>query len=361
MYSLRAAVSSSIAVVLLTAATGAPVGGSEETANLELVPTEDPAVLQAAFQPTEEWMDEPRQLAFGPDGSLWVWDGLDLWQAGVPDGPATARTFDTVHDLAVSLDGTLWVADRTGLWSLAKGRWTRDWQGAVYALEIAPDGTLLAVGGGMRGEPEHDDFSLIRIDSRTRSATPIEGLPAVDWPSGLVAPRDGGVWVAALKPDWGFVGLVFDEGLLLRHDGATWQGIDALGDSPVQGVPALAVGPDGSLWVLSRVLDENGASEPRLARLQGSEWTASSAADGVPLDVGMRVGSLAVDAAGRVWSAPGEQEDAQGIYAFDGEKWDRYLPGAFISDIIIGPEGSLWTAGSGGIHVIRPEAAATAE
>ena len=42
-----------------------------------------------------------------------------------------------------------------------------------------------------------------------------------------------------------------------------------------------------------------------------------------------------------------------------GSTWSRYLPGTLITDITIGLDGSIWTAGSGGIHVIEPEAVAT--
>ena len=43
-----------------------------------------------------------------------------------------------------------------------------------------------------------------------------------------------------------------------------------------------------------------------------------------------------------------------------GGSWSRHLPGMLITDYFtIGLDGSIWTAGSGGIHVVEPEAVAT--
>ena len=268
MHRLHTSIASAIALLLLATSIGTASGPTGEPARPILESTDDPAVHEAVFQPHEEWMGEPRQLAFGPDGTLWLWDGAALWKAGSPDSRVSAPPFADVHDLMVALDGTLWVASRTGLYSLTGGAWNKDWAGAVYGLELAPDGTVLAVGGGMRGDPEHDDFSLISIDATSRAVVPIEGLAPVAWPSGIAAPRDGGVWVAALNPGWGFVGLAFEDGILLRYDGETWLPMQPHADAATLGVTGLAVGPDGALWALLRVPMEQDRTDPHLARLQ---------------------------------------------------------------------------------------------
>ena len=96
----------------------------------------------------------------------------------------------------------------------------------------------------------------------------VEGLAPVAWPSGIAAPRDGGVWVAALNPGWGFVGLAFEDGILLRYDGETWLPMQPHADAATLGVAGLAVGPDGALWALLRVPMEQDRTDPHLARLQ---------------------------------------------------------------------------------------------
>jgi streptogramin lyase len=228
----------------------------------------------------------------------------------------------------------------------------------VYSLDIGPDGSLLGIGGGMRGEPPSDVFRLLTFSGRSGGHWVIDGLPPVDWPSGVVATPDGVIWIAAVRPGWGNVGLELGDGVLLRFENGTFSPVLPLGEDRQAGVSGIAVGPEGTLAALLHTAVGPNATEPSLARLAEEGWETYPSDGGLPDDLGRTVGTLAIDADGRVWTITGESGAPYGIAGFDGEDWSRHLQGTRISDLAIGPAGSVWAAASDGIYVVRPVAAA---
>lgn len=353
---MRTSWMSIITCTLLTVSSASVAAQDEEAAGLQLVTTDDPAVEAVVFEPYPEWQGEPRQLTFGPDGTLWLWDGAEVWRADEASIQATGAPQLEAYDLLVTLDGSVWAASRTGLYSYDGSAWQLRWAGgAVYALTIGPNGTLVGIGGGMRGEPQSDVFTLVTFSGQHASHPRVEGLPSVDRPTGVVVTPDGVAWVGAVRPGWGNVGLEVGDGVLLRYEDATWEPVRPVGDDGTAGVSGAAVAPDGSLWVLLRASTET-ETEPHLAHHLGQEWQVYGPADGLPSDLGLNVGPLVVDAAGVVWAIGGDLGEATGVVGFDGHAWTRHLQGADVADLALGPGGALWAAGPDGIYTVRPGA-----
>jgi len=125
-----------------------------------------------------------------------------------------------------------------------------------------------------------------------------------------------------------------EEGGLWRFDGKVW--------NPVAGSPqngqALAVGPDGSIWVAGS----------NLARFDESGWTRYSWPGA---QVGIYREQLLVDQHGTVWVIEfvGEGSTSTNVlWAFDDISWQRHDFGR-LGGLALDELGDLWTAGRGGL------------
>jgi ligand-binding sensor domain-containing protein len=341
-------------------------------------------------------INEVRDVAFAPSGSLWAATGGGLveWDPGTETYtryPIMARSF------AVAPDGTLWLATEDGLchfdgtscktYSAADGLLNRN----VLAVEVGPDGVLwVGTEGGVS-----------RFDGRAWKSYPAP-VPTLDL---AVAANDevwaataGGVgrylraedtWITytaehglptsshssiiAIGPDGDVLVYVLWEGIY-RSDGAGWQAVEVMPGGRVSdlafaddGTPwAAAVGgmhyPGGSLayhdgngWV--EVTSKHGlhsistiATGPRgmvaagtnlgLGIYQDGEWRLLR--DGPAYN---SITTVAVTPDGVAWFGFGDHSVATpggGLSRFDGQEWQYALDDAEVSVLGVAPDGSLW-------------------
>jgi len=195
----------------------------------------------------------PNQVMVG-----WFGDGVTCLDAGgwstfVHDN--TDVHIGQIHDIAVCPDGTAWVADTWGLVAVRNGVWS-DYQDAL----------------------NHADTELVAC------------APA------------GGVYVAGYKT-------------LGHFDGTNWNPIDVanLGPQKYSGsIKDLALGSDGSLWVLST---------SSIARLANGRWQYWMNGHGYSTKYDYFFNAMTIDRKGVVWAAAGSA-----LIRYKGGKWANVMP-----------------------------------
>ena len=318
----------------------------------------------------------PYDLVAGLDGSVWLFDwpnrsvrlGEEVehgWGGSSPD-----------HAVEVASDGTLWRVDTAGAISSFDGHtWTEhtpainsDDHWNQSTLEVGPDGTIwsLAMDGYLEctdpafAECRHTILISLHDDrppTTTQGWSEIyDGVVAAD---ALAVSPDGEVWLMGVRgtPTSG------DVQVLLSYDGREWQVVEVPGGRlyDAWAGQSFDIGPDGTMWAAYGV-------RPGIARLDGSSWTVFTEAEGVrpwgtegfiPTD------HLHAAADGSVWvNAVGTGSSCGGVANFDGSTWTSYLTDLCVHDLDIGPDGAVWvragTWGSPGLYVITPESVAAA-
>ena len=298
-------------------------------------------------------------------GAVWVaspggvarFDGR--WQRfGVAEGLAAADA----RALAVAADGALWVAYDTPLRGLS--RYGPDgWQtltcptaaptsATVLDAAQTPGAVWFATAGGVS---RFDGVAWRTFDAR-------DGLP--DAPATALAARGQTVWAATARG-------------IARYDGAVaggrWQ---LVSDAPAR---ALAVAPDGALWVYDGVavgrLDEAAraplplptavrgmaatdgalwlATPDGVLRYDGG-WTVFTPDDGLPsIDV-----TAIAAAGGRVWAATSGGPAGIDVVVYDGRRWQPHpnrdeaaelLSDDALSSVLATADGDLWLGTAGGV------------
>jgi hypothetical protein len=309
---------------------------------------------------------EVDRVVISPDGSV-------ILMSWGPDRPATTSVLGKAgsatvtmpgegesHGLARSSDGTAWLAGfGRFLAQLVDGEWT-----------------VLSPALGFDNDIERDalEYHAHAVDA-DGAVWGIWGSPdwhdPADWPTSMVVARfDGAGWTVvhdellsertgasskaiAATPD-GDVWIGFGDvpgprgGGLLRFDGEAW-GLVRLPGDPTRradetadpAVHALAVGPDGSLWVYLQ--DPTETRMRSLARFDGQAWTLYTTDEGVPADA---PGPMTVSPDGTVWMASADPAATWGgLFSFDGSIRRHYLPDVRIGDIAVGPDGTVWAIG----------------
>jgi WD40 repeat protein len=181
----------------------------------------------SSWHPLGSGMNGPvYALAFGPDGSLYA--GGDSQSAG-----GVAANYIARWDLATSS----WQPLGSGL------------NGGVGALAFGPDGSLYAGGefttaGGVTAN------CIARWDPATASWHPLGSGMEGDYPSSFVADLafgpDGSLYAGGHF--WTAGGVIVRN--IARWDGSQWHPLGSgMGGGDYPEVPALAFGPDGSLYV----------------------------------------------------------------------------------------------------------------
>ena len=248
--------------------------------------------------------------------------------------PGLTDRINQVRDLALAPDGSLWTATGEGVvrWDLETGTPTVFTQrdglptGTVDAVAAAPDGTIWIGGEGWLGRYEGSWTTFTTAD-----------LPELEFadPVSLAIEEDGTLWAAG------------GVDLLLRYDG-TWAVMPSppyMMASPWTG--SIAVAPDGTVWA--------SAHEPPVVLAFDGSWRQYGAADGLP----GRPSNIAVAPDGTVWvggsglyGAPEGDVWAAGIASFDGTEWTTYTveDGLHSNDAVVavGPDGTAWAV-SGGV------------
>ena len=243
-------------------------------------------------------------VAVAADGTVWA--AGDSWLAYY-DGTWTVVgdqvLTDPVRDLAVGPDGTVWVVDGDdALIRFDAGRATSfGVPGAAISISVDPAGTIWM---------STMQSGVLAFDGEWHYFSVDHGLPSDVVGNVAVAP-DGSVWV-------GGDGLYGDPGGdipaagIAHFDGSTWTSFTTA-DGLLSNDGGVAVGPDGDVWVIhtslpDEVADALGASLPSgLSRYDGTRWETYP---NIPTGYGR---GAAVSADGTLW-----MPWSQGIVGFDG-------------------------------------------
>lgn len=313
-------------------------------------------------------------LEFGPDGSLYVggllrtagdiavnhiarWDGAtSSWH------PLGSGTNERVNALAVDQDGSVYAG---GYFSSAGGtaanyvaRWDGfQWHslssgtnGWVSALTVGPDGSLYAAGqfttaGGAAVN------NIARWDGAQWHPLG-SGLTGVSWRGipALAFGADGALYVGGDFTRAGGISSPY----VARWDGSQWHALNVGGPNAMNGpVHALALGSDGSLYAGGAFNTAGGAAANYIARWDGSQWHSLSS--GIGGGNPPRVEALAFGPDGSLYVA-GDFTTAGGVAAnrvarWDGTSWfpvgegiNRPVVGIGLS-LAFGPTGALFAGG----------------
>ena len=346
-----------------------------------------------------EGINEILDLAFAPDGSLWVGTrgGLVRWDLNT--GTYT-RYLLLAYQVAPAPDGTLWLNTEYGLCQLdgATCEPPLDLPGSMggqtYALAVTPDGDLWAgsdlgasrfdgtswtsyslgsgvhgLGVGDRGAPWARTASGVAQYQEAEDGWVFHGQE-----QGLPGPQVHIIGVGPGGEGWAYVAW---EGLY-RYNGEKWLPMEG---PPGGNVRDIAFAADGTPWIGT----VGGSHYPggALSYWNGDAWTdVSSTAglisfsavapgpDGVvaaatSLGLGVYqngewrmlkegpttgcVMDVAVTPDGAAWFAFGDESlstNGSGLSRFDGQEWDYHLGDAEVSALAVAPDGSLW-AGAG--------------
>ena len=280
---------------------------------------------------------EVRSIDFAPDGAIWFtsWGGGasrfdgEEWQTyteheGLPD--------NFLWDGAIAADGTAWFGTWvSGMVVKFDGRtWHSygssdglDTGGYVWAVTTAPDGSVWA---GTDNGVAHFDGQVWQM------YRPIDGGIALSDVRSIAVSQDGTVWIGTYDYEYG--------GRVARFDHGSWQ---VYGQE--EGLTA-----DDAVFALAVTSDDTvlAGTYTGLFEFDGSNWRLIP---GSPT----HINDIAVAPDDSVWVAT----EFDGISHYDGSAWqENYrpgegLPGLRMHTVAIGPDGSVWAGGVGGVVRIR--------
>lgn len=290
---------------------------------------------------------------FGTEGGASRFDGETWTTYTTADGLAG----DIVHSVAVAPDGVVWFGTNGGVSRFDSETWTTytaaDGLGLrgyeIRAIAVAPDGTVWAGAGDRRSQY---GGGVSRFDGETwTNYTTADGL-RYDSAIAVAPAPDSTVWVG-----------IGGGGGVAHFDGETWTSYNY--NNYIESnwgptwVSAIAVGPDGILWVGTHNFKRSRGSG--VFRFDSETWINYTADDGL---AGNIIPSIAVAPDGTVWvgaysefAPDGGPAPPGGISYFDGETWHTMTDGPsarFISDIAVAPDGVLWFGKAGGVSRYLP-------
>jgi hypothetical protein len=277
-----------------------------------------------------------------------------------PDGPG-----DDVRAIAVDGAGSVWIATKAGLRVLRDGKWESipgGQQGATYHLYPDPDGSLWV--GAWDG--------LYRVSNGTAAK-----IPEVDGAITVVGPAPGGI--IALGPDsawrqqdgvWKPVEQKWSRNrkdVLTDPSGNLWiatrMGLYREGPDGERHlfreneltsgqVNALALAPDGKLWV--------GCWGGLDAYMNGTRVAHFTGKEGLP---NYKINALAVGPDATLWVGTdmgvARYNPAPGWAARNnGSPWSlrhslRWLPSDHVTGVAVAPDGTAWIATDKGVAAIK--------
>jgi ligand-binding sensor domain-containing protein len=264
-------------------------------------------------------------VATGPGGEVWtyiLWHGVyefdgENWRAvgEIPGG--------TVADVAFAADGTPWVGTVGGTHypgGVLVHRQGETWtdvaaaQGLISIRAVAPgpEGMIAASTDLGLGVYQGGEWRLLKDGPTSDRVTSVAVTP------------DGAAWFA-----FGDRSVATPGGGLSRFDGQEWAYF--LGDAEVN---ALAVAPDGSLWI---------GMDTGVVRFDGRDWQVVAECESFT-DCGVL--DIAFTADGAAWVANGfsvaRLADPSGA-AGDGQSWTRFEK--LVSSLVAAPDGGIWMNG----------------
>jgi ligand-binding sensor domain-containing protein len=342
-----------------------------------------------------ESINEILDLAFAPDGGLWVATrgGLVRWDL---DSGTYRRYALLAYQVAPAPDGTLWLNTESGLHRLDGTTCEQPPDvpggtgGQIYALAVMPDGDLWT----------SSDLGASRFDGTSWASYPlgvgVRGLEVSDegalWAStangvaqyreaedswvfhaqeqGLPGPQVHIIGAGPGGEGWAYIAW---EGLY-RYNGEAWQLIES---PPGGDVRDIAFAADGTPWIGT----VGGSHYPggALSYWNGEGWMDVSSATGLisfsavapgpdgvvaaatNLGLGIyengewrmlkdgptssREASVAVTPDGAAWFAFGDESlstNGSGLSQLDGQEWQYHLGDAEVGAPAVAPDGSLW-------------------
>jgi virginiamycin B lyase len=211
-----------------------------------------PARAERASQPVIREFDDllgknshynPRAVAFGPGGDLWIADNYDpdfgistiVRVSGSGKYLASYPTGSTYAGIAAGPDGAVWVADAEGAIGRLRtnGKYTRfSLKGKYYpnAITAGPDGALWFTA-------TTTPYAYIGRMTTSGSFTIYKGLAERAWPEGITTGPDGNLWFA--EEEGNRVGRITPSGSVTEF---------AKGISKNASPFMIAAGSDGALW-----------------------------------------------------------------------------------------------------------------
>lgn len=248
----------------------------------------------------------------------------------------------SLMDLAVDRDGGIWIASPDQPLRRLIGGTVVEMEIASPYVAIGHDGTIWAVdfpfgGSATEGPPTLVSYSAglwRHIGGGSLDDGVSEGV------HDIAVGSDGTVWI-----------LIGSE--LARVSGDR---LEVVGfDGPDNGSPMfLAAAPDGAIWVVvqsNEVIDRLGVSDvfAYIVRYDGSSSTSIE----VPF---AEINDLAVHPDGTVWAS----SSLHGVFSYDGQEWTRYgvaegMPSNDVNFVEIGPDGSIYAGTTRGLAHIRTD------
>jgi len=250
--------------------------------------------------------------------------------------------------VAVHVKGSLWTGGERGLARLDGRHWKRwpgiDWR--VVAMAVGPDEGLWVAGvaGGSSGEPR-----IAKIDPAHGSVADVShGLPRDGMINAIAVAPDGTLWVALGRAYWDGWKRGSGPRSLARFDG-TWTFHRPGEGSPVEGVigdSGLAVTPDGAVWAAVQSADPE---DWAITRFDGKTWTTYRNGDG-PLTGRLSVLTTSPDGALWVGSCAGP---AGGISSFAEGVWSQDPIGCVFS-LTVTDHPTVWAEAWSGMMMLTP-------
>ncbi|KAB2921394.1 MAG: hypothetical protein F9K25_20545, partial [Candidatus Contendobacter sp.] len=248
---------------------------------------------------TQAMLDEPVDVAVGPDGSAWIADrknhrirrvgpdGIITTVAGITTdgsggysgdgGPATQARLNNPQGVAVGPDGSVWIADGSnarirrvgpdGIITTVAGTGTAGYSGDggpatqarlffPYGVAVGPDGSVwIADWGNERIRRVEPNGIITTVAGTGTAGYSGDGGPAtqalLNSPYGVAVGPDGSVWIADLGNER--IRRVGPDGIITTVVGTGQFGFSGDGGPATQarinGPLGLAFGPDGSVWI----------------------------------------------------------------------------------------------------------------
>jgi len=354
-------------------ATSAPTDAPENTVQTDLLPGVDleyeelsPGVFRVVSDGVREltwdpadggygWGEGPARLrtVVGRDGSVWQFkevgadevagcrdDGcLAFYRLGDPAIRHLGPRYFRWGDVEIGADGVVWAVvgrlDDDGLGAELRSfdgdGWTRQTANRMKAVRLAldADGAVwlswfkLPAARTLVGHLVDGEWDVLGRDVE---------------PETLVADPDYGVTVANTDGGLHRLGALGNAGDFVSLDGTALAGLE------------LMVGDDGGYWWLS-------SPQPDTWQLVRYDDTDGWSTYDAPMDLrGYRIGG--VSRGGEVWlyRDPLNGTRCEGVVAFDGSSWSRYMQGYCPFAMDLGQEGSVWLQATlGEIDLHEPE------
>jgi len=291
--------------------------------------------LSASGLLASSFINEVRDLAMAPDGTVWVATrgGVVRWSSGASDpvayGKEDGLPAASVEKIVVATDGTVWAAgDSWGDGWIAY--YDQTWQpmeARVHVMAADTMGGVWAVGFDV----------LIHVDRNS--------MEQISIPEGL---RDGNGYDGIAVDEASRIWMVSGHGVVV-YDGSGWQEFTTANGVPSHILSSIVVAPNGTVWISSEALD-HGVPDPGedpnvpaagVASFDGETWTTHTTADGLASNAG----KIVVASDGTVWVVHGDA-----ISRLDGDTWTVHgVSSSWRSGAVGGSDGTLWLGTDNGI------------